>query len=366
MAAPRPPELLWIALFIAALVTCEPRAAFGAAIPAPPPAPGAPRQGQVESAWWRPLARLLQPVLRQSAPYNSEDAAASSYYYQGGSAVGRPPTAAVVSAAGVNSSGGGSSSSGSSSSSYGSSSSSSSSGSSSSGSFGTSGFGGGSGFGTSSGSGGLGSGGPVSSTSSRGAPPGPWGVSGRRLLAPRRLAAQPNGGSNDKGGGGGGASGGGEAGGSKAGLCVVVFDFDHTLRIEANGRQDVPAPDAAGIINDAKSRGYGIGIASANDNYGTIAEVLSRLDGATFNGDFRSSGAFQIGRHDKDAELWSIAKHYGTPPECLILFDDGWWNRRYAEKVGAVWRQVDGQKGVRWDDYKAARAELKRQCDCSS
>jgi hypothetical protein len=51
--------------------------------------------------------------------------------------------------------------------------------------------------------------------------------------------------------------------------------------------------------------------------------VLGRLDGGTFDSDFLSSGAFQIGRADKDAELRSIAKHYDTPTACLILFDDG-------------------------------------------
>jgi hypothetical protein len=38
------------------------------------------------------------------------------------------------------------------------------------------------------------------------------------------------------------------------GRCVCAFDFDFTLRTERDGRQDVPAADAAGIVSDCKVR----------------------------------------------------------------------------------------------------------------
>jgi len=39
-----------------------------------------------------------------------------------------------------------------------------------------------------------------------------------------------------------------------SGRCVCAFDFDNTLRVERDGRQDAPAGDAGGIIADCQVR----------------------------------------------------------------------------------------------------------------
>lgn len=147
---------------------------------------------------------------------------------------------------------------------------------------------------------------------------------------------------------------------------MCAFDFDNTLRVERDGRQDAPAGDAGSIIADCQAKGYAIAIASANGDAAKIKPVLRRIDGATFSGPFFGSGAFQIGEADKARELRRVGEHFGTPAACMMLFDDGAFNKRYADETGSVFRQVDGRRGVAWSDYQSAQEALARQCACDA
>lgn len=177
-----------------------------------------------------------------------------------------------------------------------------------------------------------------------------------------------------------------DSGANPAGRCVCAFDFDNTLRIDRDGREDVPTPDASGIIKDCKvrrlrqgrcvcaaaarrsplaghgswpslppaptarcqpprpkitpslqrvitpptppsprppqSKGYGIAIVSANGNFKQMSPVLKRIDGATFDSAFYSSAAYQTGTANKYYELQQIGAYYGTPTGCIMMFDD--------------------------------------------
>lgn len=181
-------------------------------------------------------------------------------------------------------------------------------------------------------------------------PPRSWGAGGKRLLADS-----------------GGAPRRGLRGSNETGRCVCAFDFDNTLRIERDGLEDVPASDASNIVSDCKSRGYGIAIASANGDFDKLRPVLQdKLDGSTFNGDFFKSKAFQIGDSDKSNELRNIADHYDTSSKCVVLFDDGEFNKRYADETGAAWRQVKREYGITWHDYERGRQTLESQCRCQT
>ena len=85
---------------------------------------------------------------------------------------------------------------------------------------------------------------------------------------------------------------------------------------------------------------------------------------SVFSKSFLSSPAFKYGRGDKTIGLKAILKFYGTPGQCAMMFDDQIHNKKYADKTGVYFRQVNEDKGVAWSDYSAALKEMRKRCRC--
>ena len=149
-----------------------------------------------------------------------------------------------------------------------------------------------------------------------------------------------------------------------AAACICVFDFDLTLRIIKGNDSDSPAPDAKAVISGCKSRGCSIAIASANDNGKKLRHVLgSKIDPAVFTDAFLSSPAFQFGHGDKSISLRAIQDYYqpaAVNPPCIVLFDDQWFNKQYADKTGAIFVNVDPKVGVALKDWEQAFTQMKK------
>ena len=145
--------------------------------------------------------------------------------------------------------------------------------------------------------------------------------------------------------------------------CICVFDFDLTLRIIKGTDSDSPAPDAKAVIWNCKIRGCSIAIASANGNENKLKHVLgSKIDPAVFTDAFLSSPAFQFGHDDKSISLRAI-RHYYQPdvsPSCIVLFDDQWFNKQYADKTGSIFIKVDPKVGVALKDWEQAFTQMKK------
>lgn len=141
--------------------------------------------------------------------------------------------------------------------------------------------------------------------------------------------------------------------------CVCSFDFDLTLRIVKGKDYDFPAPDAMSVIQACQSRGCNIAIASANGNSDKLKHVLgSRVDPSVFTDNFFSSPAFQYGNDDKSISLRAIRAFYNADPGCLVLFDDQWFNKQFADRTGSVFIKVDPSIGVSLPNWRQAVKQL--------
>jgi hypothetical protein len=110
--------------------------------------------------------------------------------------------------------------------------------------------------------------------------------------------------------------------------------------------------------------GFKVAIASANSNWQGIQKHISGISGAAFSPTMLSSPAFQAGNHDKSRSINPILQYYGTRAPCAVLFDDGWFNKKYADWTGIVWGPVDPNTGITWDAYDRGKKEMQSRCWC--
>ncbi|KXZ49177.1 hypothetical protein GPECTOR_22g767 [Gonium pectorale] len=136
-----------------------------------------------------------------------------------------------------------------------------------------------------------------------------------------------------------------------------------------------PYPDGGSAINRTdrtaplprQENGWGIGVASANDNVAKLEKVLStKVDNTTFTPEFFNSSAFQYHWFNKTISLEAIAKYYDTDPRCMILLDDAGHNRKYAEAYNVHFQHVNATYGVQWWDYEQAKKALFNRCNCGT
>lgn len=156
--------------------------------------------------------------------------------------------------------------------------------------------------------------------------------------------------------------------GKKSGQCVCVLDFDDTLKVYTDkGKNSVNsiAKDAWAVLDKCLDSKYAIAIASANDDGDRkVKPILKQIQPDIFSDDFIKSSACQIGVQNKTISLQRIQAHFKTDSRCMMLLDDGHWNRKFADALGVIFQQVDPRYGLRYKDFDDASWRMGQQCDC--
>jgi hypothetical protein len=140
-------------------------------------------------------------------------------------------------------------------------------------------------------------------------------------------------------------------------LCI--FDFDHTLKL--GSRYDccgILPSQAKAAVSECLRNGFGIAIASANQNWSFVRDFL-RGSLPQFASLLYTEGV-QTGQSYKTSSLKRVLKHYNMQanPECSVFFDDLWKNKKYADSVGIPFEKVNPSVGVTVADVKRGMAKV--------
>lgn len=100
-------------------------------------------------------------------------------------------------------------------------------------------------------------------------------------------------------------------------------------------QQDEPAKDARGIVRECIKNKYFVAVATANNRTDKLRKVLPRIEPEVFNEVFLDDDneLFQHSHHNKSVSLRNILKATEASPQCALFFDDGIWNKKYADEV---------------------------------
>lgn len=147
-----------------------------------------------------------------------------------------------------------------------------------------------------------------------------------------------------------------------------MFDFDETLKICGEVKPKCVAPGAQAVIDECKSRGYPIAIATASMEYNFVVDFLREFY-PDFGNDYFlfESGCFQHGQGRKEWSLQNIANCFGLPKtpasfRCFALFDDNEANLAATDATGAIFVKVDPTTGTDMGDFAVAEAGWTAQC----
>jgi len=123
------------------------------------------------------------------------------------------------------------------------------------------------------------------------------------------------------------------------------------MRVLPQLKVEGPSPTTPNVASDARwavqacvARGYEVAIATAGCKPAFLKTFLQRrVEGDVFSDAFFASPAFQTCVLDKTVSMTRIVQYFGLDDarQCAILFDDIFYNIRYATSIGAGGVYVD-------------------------